>query len=274
VNVSVLIDTYNSMPYVGACVDSALNQTRAPDEIVVSDDGSDDGTWKFLEARYRGRIQLVASERVPGRSVRERQAASIANAFAHSTGDLVLLLDGDDLFLPGRVERYEAVMKADASIAMVQSPLRHVDADGNALPQSGARLQATDDLLAEAHRRNDLDCFCSTSGLGFRRTFLERVLPLDLSDGLGVWTDDRLCIAALLSGKAVTLADETGCWRRRAGSVTAGLFKERAFLARLALDRARLFNRLRGPNQRPISVWRSSRFYLRWLRAGLKDRMR
>lgn len=268
--VSVLIDSYNSRPFIAETIDSILGQTRPADEIIVSDDGSTDGTCEFLRERYGPRITFLQAPPLPGRTVLARQAASIAHAFAHSTGDVVFLLDGDDYFLPQRIADYVAVFAARPDVVMVQSPLRHVDAAGRLLAWAPKAVTATDQLLAAIYQRHDLDCFYSTSSLCFRRSLLERVLPLDVSDGIMVWTDDRLSIAALVSGPVVTLPDVSGCWRRHGRSITASLFRQRAFLARLAWDRARIFNRCRrGTGLKPLAVWRSGRFYLRWFRVLL-----
>jgi glycosyltransferase involved in cell wall biosynthesis len=266
--VSILIDTYNTRRFIGAAVASALDQTVRPDEVIVSDDGSTDGTVAFLRERYADRITLVTPSVAPSGTGLERQAASIARAFARSTGDLILLLDGDDLFDRDRVERYVAAMRMHPSAVMVQAPLRHIDAEGRPLPWFKKQTASGEELLRLVQRTHQLDVFYSTSSLGFRRAFLERMLPLDLSDGLRVFTDDRLSIAALVVRGVITLPEPAGCWRRHDGSVTASLFRQRAFLARLARDRLRVFNLTRrGTPLRPLSAWRSPRYYLRWLRA-------
>jgi len=273
IRVSVLIDSYESRPFIAETVDSVLGQTHPADEIIVSDDGSRDGTCEFLRDRYGARITVLSAPPLPGRTVLARQAASISHAFAHSYGDIVFLLDGDDIFLPERIAQYLAVFAARPDVVMVQSPLRHIDAAGNPLAWTPKAIASADDLLAAVYRRHDLDCFYSTSSLGFRRSLLTRVLPLDVSDGIKVWTDDRLGIAALVSGPVVTLPEVSGCWRRHGRSITAGLFRQRAFLARLAWNRARIFNRSRrGTGLKPLAIWRSGRFYLRWLRVLLGGR--
>lgn len=270
--VTVLIDSYNSLPFIEEAVDSLLQQSRVPDEIIVSDDGSTDGTPEFIETRYADCVRLLRAPQLPGRTVLARQAASFAHAFAHSTGDIVLLLDSDDFFLPTRVERYRDVFAADASLSLVQSPLRRVDRTGNPLPDDGRAWCVMDDLLAEVYRRKDLDVLASTSGMGFSRGFLAEVFPLDVEDGLGVWTDDRLGIRALLHGGVASLPEVSGVWRRHSRSISLSLARERAYLARLGWNRARYFNRYARLVGRPrLRHWSSRHLALRWLKvvAGL-----
>ena len=59
--ISVIIPTYNSAAYLPEAIESALNQTVAPLEVIVVDDGSTDQTAQILE-RYSGRIVLITQE--------------------------------------------------------------------------------------------------------------------------------------------------------------------------------------------------------------------
>ena len=85
--VSVLIATYNYARYLPQCLGSVLNQTRPPDEIVVVDDGSTDGTpelmKQFPEVRYV--YQQNAGK-----------AAAFGRALSLSSGEIVCHLDADD----------------------------------------------------------------------------------------------------------------------------------------------------------------------------------
>ena len=59
--VSVLIPTYNRADYIEECLDSILNQTVPPLEIIVIDDGSEDDTAQRLES-YKDRIIYLHKE--------------------------------------------------------------------------------------------------------------------------------------------------------------------------------------------------------------------
>ena len=52
--ISIVLATYNGEKYLREQIDSVLAQTLMPDEIIVSDDGSTDGTWDILE-EYKNR---------------------------------------------------------------------------------------------------------------------------------------------------------------------------------------------------------------------------
>ena len=46
--ITVICPTYNSENNIKECLDSVLNQTMSPDEVIISDDGSNDNTIEFL----------------------------------------------------------------------------------------------------------------------------------------------------------------------------------------------------------------------------------
>jgi glycosyltransferase involved in cell wall biosynthesis len=263
---SVLINTYQNGPFIAECVDSVLAQTQLPDEIIVADNGSTDDTAAAL-ARYQGRIETLAVERRPAEMGIANQAHAIHAAFARSSGDVVFLLDGDDIFLPDKIRQVRGIFARQPDTVLVQAPMRLIDREGRILPRRPEPFRHALDPLGEAYRRQDLDFFYSTSALAFRRDFLRRMLPLDYSDGLRLAADDCLCLAALLAGRIVTLPEELAGWRRHTRSDSLERMRDPFYLARLAGRRARFFNACCARAGRPgLSPWRSARFYLRWAR--------
>ncbi len=97
--VSVLITCFNYGAYVGRAIDSALQQTYAPSEIIVSDDASQDNSCEVVES-YVKRGLAVRLLRNPHGGM----AASLNAAYRASLGDVICLLDADDTFLPGKIE--------------------------------------------------------------------------------------------------------------------------------------------------------------------------
>lgn len=100
-NYSVIIPLYNKAPYVQASLQSIVDQTKWPDEIIVVDDKSTDGSAEEVEAFFatapekflkNTRTELVRLPKNGGISV-ARNAG-----FEHSTGDVVTFFDADDLY--------------------------------------------------------------------------------------------------------------------------------------------------------------------------------
>ena len=98
-SVSVLITCFNYGAYVGQAIESALEQTYPPAEIIVSDDASQDNSCEVVES-YVSRGLGIRLLRNPHGGM----AANLNAAYRNSTGDVICLLDADDTFLPGKVE--------------------------------------------------------------------------------------------------------------------------------------------------------------------------
>ena len=97
--VSVLITCFNYAAYVGQAIDSVLEQTYPPAEIIVSDDASTDNSCEVVE-KYIERGLPVRLLRNPHGGM----AANLNAAYHASTGEILCLLDADDTFLPGKLE--------------------------------------------------------------------------------------------------------------------------------------------------------------------------
>jgi glycosyltransferase involved in cell wall biosynthesis len=121
--VSVIIPTYNRAAFIADAIESALNQTRAPDEIVVVDDGSTDETSVILE-RFGPPVRVL---RQPNRG---RSAARNAGLRA-ATGDAVLFLDSDDMLAPHGIEHFARELESRADVGIVYSDAHLCDAQGN-----------------------------------------------------------------------------------------------------------------------------------------------
>ncbi|MEM9147619.1 MAG: glycosyltransferase family A protein [Pseudomonadota bacterium] len=94
--VSVVVPTYNRAHCIAECLESILAQTVPAHEILVSDDGSTDGTAAVLE-RFGARITVLLAPTNPGVS------AARNAAIAQATGEWIAFLDSDDLWRPERL---------------------------------------------------------------------------------------------------------------------------------------------------------------------------
>lgn len=101
---SIIIPAYNSQASVGAAIDSALAQTRAPLEVIVVDDGSTDDTGKLI-ASYGDKVVHLTQENAG-------QGAARNKGLAQAKGEFVALLDADDYWEPQFLERMEHFLDA------------------------------------------------------------------------------------------------------------------------------------------------------------------
>jgi len=120
--VSVLVQTYNRPHYVCEAIDSVLAQTFKDYEIIVIDGSESDETRKVLN-KYGDRIRYVHHDNLDMAATRNlgvRQAA----------GELIAILEDDDLFMPQKLEKQVALLDNDHSLAFVVSDTYAIDADG------------------------------------------------------------------------------------------------------------------------------------------------
>ncbi len=95
-NVSVIIPAFNAASYLQSAVDSCLRQTFPPREIIVVDDGSQDGTADVCRALG----DTVRLERIENGGVARARNIGAKQA----TGDYFVFLDADDVLLPHALE--------------------------------------------------------------------------------------------------------------------------------------------------------------------------
>lgn len=134
---SIIYTVYNQEQYVRESLTCALTQSYEPLEIVVSDDGSSDGTRavidkvvnelgfervdseecgdSYLRAFQKGGKKLVVNFNVQNRGICE----NFEYAFGLTHGELVFTFGGDDISMPDRVERLMAAWIADGKRAKV-----------------------------------------------------------------------------------------------------------------------------------------------------------
>jgi glycosyltransferase involved in cell wall biosynthesis len=132
-SVGVAIATFNGSRFLDAQLRSIFDQTRLPEEIVISDDGSTDDTLSIARS-YRAEAKRAGVRlRVVSHKGRSGVAANFAHAVSLSTTDVVALSDQDDVWLPHKLETLTRVVAADPTVLMVHSDAELVDEAGKPL---------------------------------------------------------------------------------------------------------------------------------------------
>jgi glycosyltransferase involved in cell wall biosynthesis len=112
--VTAIVPLYNKRETVAEAIDSALAQTRLPDEIVIVDDGSTDGSGDLVQDRYghNSRIRLI-------RQANQGVSAARNAAIRASRSPLLAFLDADDRWLPQKLERQLAILQRQPECMLV-----------------------------------------------------------------------------------------------------------------------------------------------------------
>ena len=126
--ISLVMATYNGARFIREQLDSIYNQTLLPDEVIVCDDCSTDGTVDILKeySQTRG-LHYYGNEKSLGVNGNFYKAMSLA------TCDYIAICDQDDIWLPEKIEiTYRKLCEIDDGKPCVVSSLcNHIDADGN-----------------------------------------------------------------------------------------------------------------------------------------------
>src|SRR5919204_3704615 len=121
--VSVLLAVRDDVRYVGAAVDSILQQSLRDLELIVVDDASTDETPSVLESVSDSRLRVLRNEQ--GRGL----ATSLNRGLDEARGRYVARLDADDLALPERLARQVEALRM-TEVAALGSAIRDLDEDG------------------------------------------------------------------------------------------------------------------------------------------------
>jgi glycosyltransferase involved in cell wall biosynthesis len=121
---SVALCTYNGAAYLGEQLDSLARQSRPPDELIVCDDASEDGSTAVVEAFARRApwpVRLSVNDENLGAT------RNFEHAIARCTGDIIALADQDDVWRPTKLERLERALAADPAAGAAFSDADVVD---------------------------------------------------------------------------------------------------------------------------------------------------
>jgi glycosyltransferase involved in cell wall biosynthesis len=122
--VSVVLPVRDGERYLREALDSLLGES-GDFELVAVDDGSTDATPEILRSYADKRLRVV-------RQGREGLVAALNRGVRETRGATVVRMDADDVSLPSRLERQQAVLDADERIGLVGCGVETIDADGRA----------------------------------------------------------------------------------------------------------------------------------------------
>ena len=169
--ISVIIHTYNNEKFIAETVESVLGQTYKDYEIIVVDDGSEDGTRDALMP-YMQKIRYHYKE--------NGGIASAKNAGINlSQSEFVAFLDHDDLWVPDKLQLQMEYFKGNPQAGLVYAKYTSFR-DGKELrtkPEKGYSGWIFKELLAKS--------FIQTSTVVVKKECLDAVGPYDESFTLG-----------------------------------------------------------------------------------------
>ncbi|MGY3266827.1 glycosyltransferase involved in cell wall biosynthesis [Lysobacter sp. HA35] len=207
--------TWRDRDYIDDALDGALAQT-VPCEIVVSNDASDDGTYERIVERlagYAGPHRIRVRCNVDNVGV----AAHVNAAMECTSGEIIVMMAGDDVSKRDRIARLLSLFDADPTVAAIDSDYEAIDAEGRSIEHRmhAGRDRFGLDYIRGAGRLVGL----LGASLAFRREVFDHFGPLR-----GPIEDNALALRAALLGDCVHMRERLIRYRQHAGSVSSTVF--------------------------------------------------
>jgi glycosyltransferase involved in cell wall biosynthesis len=179
--VSIIINNYNYERFLSQAIDSALNQTYPHTEVIVVDDGSTDNSREIINS-YGHQIIKVFKDN-------GGQASALNAGFAASKGEIICLLDADDLFLAEKVSEVVDCFKSYPNADWVfheSVPIRSEDIENpefKVICNKNSNIDSDNLPKKIDFRTNILNAELpkftpSTSNLCFSKALSEKMFPL------------------------------------------------------------------------------------------------
>jgi len=196
--ISVYIPSYNQKGYLIEAIESVLAQTLRPFEIIIVDDCSSDGSQQVIAAYAARYPDLV----IPVYHVHNQGIALTRNdALQRVGGDYVTYVDGDDRFLPTKLEKERRLLQNNPGAEIAFSNIYYMTAEGirtglwadaEKPPQGDVFSKVfARDFPRQSLFRNDLVNYQAWKGIGF------------YDPELRIWEDDDMRLRLTKKLKAV-----------------------------------------------------------------------
>lgn len=177
--VSFITSTYNHEKYIGKCIESVIQQdyrtTYDSLEHIIVDDGSTDSTWNIINqyADMPGNDHIKAFWQ-ENRGIK-RLAETYNFMLKQATGDIVVILEGDDYARPWRASDHVTCFADPEVVASWGVTLRERD-DGTTLETvPGNTFPFTNMSHRDFTRMMLTGCYISANTVAIRKTALEEI---------------------------------------------------------------------------------------------------
>lgn len=218
--ISVCLLSYNGAKYIEAQLSSILTQLDHDDEVIISDDGSTDGTLDIIKDYGDRRIKLCQNhQKVTSYKGTMKMCYNVGrnaeNALNKALGDYIFLADQDDIWLPGKVETcLKELQFKDLVIT------NHIPVDSQLIPLNNiykpSRIK-TPSLLNTLTHTQFLGC-C----MAFKKKLLPYILPFPSEP---VMHDIWIGLMAIKYGKISLIQEPYLLYRRHGNNASVNIEK-------------------------------------------------
>ena len=207
-SVSIVILTFNELEYTKQCVESIRKNTPQHHEIVFVDNGSKDGTVKWLRTILKENANYKLIENAENKGF----AAGCNQGIQSATHDHILLINNDVVVTEGWLSGMMECLDSAPDIGIVGPMTNHISGVQK-VPEVGyASIGDLGAFARDFRKRNRHRRVASRRVVGFcmlfRRQLIKEIGLLDESFGSGNFEDDDFCLRASLAGYRNVIAGE------------------------------------------------------------------
>ena len=172
--VSILVANYNYGHLIGETLASVYNQTYRNFEICICDDGSSDHSRETIigHAGRHAQIKYIFQ-------ANQGVGQALNSAYSLATGEIVALLDADDVWLPKKLEAIVNRFRLNNQAGMVVHPVRQVSQDLRETLMERFPAAPASGWCGVRLLSGELIGLPPCSGLSFRSEVAARIFPLD-----------------------------------------------------------------------------------------------
>lgn len=165
--ISVAMATYNGEKYIKEQLDSILHQLGKNDELVISDDGSTDGTLSILASYSDSRIKIFKG---PGLGVKQ----NFANAIEKCNGRYIFLADQDDIWIDDKVNKILRVFEKEKCSCVIHDAIVFNSNNGEIITDSFYKLRKSKNGAIKNIWKNSYIGCC----MAFDSKMKNKILPI------------------------------------------------------------------------------------------------
>ncbi len=159
--VSVIMATWNGTGYIGEQLDSLRRQTRQPEEVLIFDDCSADGTAEYIQ-EYISEYDL-RNWNIQVNEINLGWKRNFVQAMKQAKGELIFLCDQDDIWYPEKIQEMTAAMQDRPEILVLACDYQVVYRDGA--------------IRAKVYRKRGIEKRSEVAPYRFTRNFFKNPNP-------------------------------------------------------------------------------------------------
>lgn len=200
--ISIAMTTYNGEKYIERQLESIIQQSRLPDECIISDDCSSDGTIGIIRTFIRK--HCLSNWRLMCNDINMGYIENYRTALSYTTGDIVFLCDQDDIWLSNKIKDMVSIIENNKCIVALCSSFNIIDNKDQKIAQALKLWTTNNGLISrrigegktvhfnyKAILHSNISPGCTAA---FRRNVIQKYLSMDAAKL--VPHDWALCVIA------------------------------------------------------------------------------